>query len=318
MINPTRFFRQAEVEQYTGSLAYIESQQSFFQHDQASGMIEVRMDPAKCYILLFARGASAGIYHLTQDICKPDLMGELHASFNNSPASIFSMTVPDVAGRLVWLAVESRVHSKSQISNVTEWDSWFEQQKTEKRTGLVQIASESFDGFVYFQEGEVILSESIFSTAQGFQSSLPLFRSQKANPCELTFYTFSPDSLAVQSFILRRGMTDWTRLILNRYKEMVGQKLVQIMVDQSNLSIEPRFWMVQLEGTSLWDQHFFASLDAAASVYRALLLSMDKQSSMMIGKGLTQRLISETYNQLRPEENKLMKAYRLAPPAFTV
>ena len=86
--------------------------------------------------------------------------------------------------------------------------------------------------------------------------------------------------------------------MLTRYSELVGQRLLQIMIEQSNLSIEPWQWKVKLEGTSLWDQHFFPSMDAAVKAYRVLLMNIGKQSSLIIGNGLSQRLASETYNQL--------------------
>jgi hypothetical protein len=103
---------------------------------------------------------------------------------------------------------------------------------------------------------------------------------------------------------------------LNRYREMVGQRLLQIMIHQSNLSIEPWQWQVQLEGTSLWDQHFFPNLDAAVKAYRALLMSMGEQSSLMIGNGLSQRLVTETYLQLSQMEQESLETQRLIPAAL--
>jgi hypothetical protein len=111
-------------------------------------------------------------------------------------------------------------------------------------------------------------------------------------------------------------VSDWTHLILDRYREMVGQKLLQIMIDQSNMSIEPWQWQVQLEGTSLWDQHFFPNLETAVKAYRALLLSMGEQSSLMIGNGLSQRLVSETYDRLIQAEKDSLEKHRLIPAAL--
>jgi len=315
-MNNTRFFRQAVADQFTGSLAYLESQQSLFHRDQTSGMIEIQIDQVESVILLYARGNSAGTYHLTGDACKPILMSELHSIWNSSNASITSLVLPDVAGRLVWLRLESQLQSRSQVRNAAEWEAWTNDRKAEMLTGLVQIASEFFDGFVYLQNGEVVKAESIFSTERGFQPNLPFFQVKQDLPCILTLLTSPPDSHANQTFLLRRGVSDWTHLILNRYQEMVGQKLLQIMIDQSNLAINPWQWKVQLEGTSLWDQHFFPNLDAAVKAYRALLMSMGEQSSLMIGNGLSQRLVSETYDRLNQAEKESLEIHRLIPAAF--
>lgn len=312
-MNITRFFRQASANQFTGSMAYLESQQSLFHSDQTSGMIEIQLDQVESVILLYARGNNAGTYHLTGDACKPILLSELQTIWNSSDASITSLVLPDVAGRLVWLRLESRLLSRSQVRNAAEWEAWINQRKAEMQSGLIQIASEFFDGFVYLQAGEEVKSESIFSTDQGFQPNLPFSQYKQDLPCTLTLLTSPPDSHANQTFLLRRGVSDWTHLFLDRYREMVGQKLLQIMIDQSNLAINPWQWKVQLEGTSLWDQHFFPDLETAVKAYRALLLCIGEQSSLMIGNGLCQRLISDTYDRLNQAEKESLKTHRLIP-----
>jgi hypothetical protein len=315
-MNSTRFFRQAASDQFIGSMAYLESQQSLFHRDQTSGMIEIQIDQVESVILLYARGNAAGTYHLTGEACKPILLSELRAIWTSSSASITSLILPDVAGRLVWLRLESGLQSRAHVRNIAEWQAWIDQRKAELQSGLVQLTSDTFDGFVYLQNGEVIKSESIFSTERGFQSNLPFSQCKQDLPCILTLLTSPPDSHASQAFLLRRGVADWTHLFLDRYREMVGQKLLQIMIDQSNNAINPWQWQVQLEGTSLWDQHFFSNLDAAVKAYRALLICMGEQSSLMIGNGLCQRLVSETYNRLNQVEKESLETHRLIPAAI--
>ena len=79
MINTTHFFRQAAADQFTGSMAYLDLQQSLFQRDQTSGMIEIQIGKADWFMMLFARGASTGTYYLSNGFCQPISMGELHA-----------------------------------------------------------------------------------------------------------------------------------------------------------------------------------------------------------------------------------------------
>jgi hypothetical protein len=310
------FFRQAANDQFTGSIAYLDSQQSIFHFDQTSGMIEIKLAAAEWAILLFARGISTGTYHLKDNSSKPISINELHTLLGSSNVHVCTQTLPDIAGRAVWLALQSQVQSKNQIQNIAGWDAWLNKCKVEKVTGLVQIASEFFDGFVYLQEGELIKTESIFSTDQGFLNIPPFFRYQQDFPCELTIYTSAPDSHAYQTFILRHGVSDWIRSILDRYKEMVGQRLVQVVINQSNISIEPWHWKIQLEGTALRDHHFFPDVEAAVKAYRALLMSMGEQISPMIGNMLTQRLVTETYNQLSSEETRLLELQRLIPASL--
>jgi len=41
-MDTTHFFRQVSADQFTGSMAYLESQQALFHSDQTSGMIKIR------------------------------------------------------------------------------------------------------------------------------------------------------------------------------------------------------------------------------------------------------------------------------------
>ena len=45
-------------------------------------------------------------------------------------------------------------------------------------------------------------------------------------------------------------------------------------------------------------------------------MSMGEQSSMMIGNGLSQRLVAETYAQLSQAEKELLESQRLIPAAL--
>ena len=157
----TRFFCQA-ADQFTGPMAYLGSRQFIFYNDQTSGMIEVQLGLAEWIIQLFLRGVNTGTYHFTDDFCKPILMSELHSIWNGSNAPIFTQILPDVAGRLAWLALESQTQTKSRARNATEWEAWITSRKEEKLTGLVQIASEFFDGFVYLRKGKWLIREHFF------------------------------------------------------------------------------------------------------------------------------------------------------------
>ena len=316
-MNTTHFFRQVTADQFTGSMAYLESQQSLFHRDQTSGMIEIQIGQAESAILVFARGNSAGIYDLTESACEPILFSELRARLNSSNTPITSLVLPDVAGRLVWLRLESQLQNRSLVRNAAGWEAWIQEHQASLQNGLVEIACDFFDGFVYFLDGEMVRSESIFSTERGFQSNLPFSQYKQELACELSIYNALPDSHANRVFLLRRGVAEWVHLMLDRYREMVGRKLLQIMVNQSNLYIHPWQWALQLEGTSLWDQHFFPSLDAAAKAYQAVLMSISEQSSLMIGNGLCQRLVSETYDQLNRAEQESLESQRLIPAALT-
>ena len=55
-MNTTHFFRQVSADQFTGSMAYLESQQTLFHSDQTSGMIEIQIDQARMHHLAVCQG----------------------------------------------------------------------------------------------------------------------------------------------------------------------------------------------------------------------------------------------------------------------
>jgi hypothetical protein len=65
------------------------------------------------------------------------------------------------------------------------------------------------------------------------------------------------------------------------------------------------------------DAHFFAYLNDAGHAYRALFMSMGAQMSVVLGSNLTQRILSETFEQIHPEERAVLQSLRLIPAAFS-
>lgn len=103
-------------------------------------------------------------------------------------------------------------------------------------------------------------------------------------------------------------------MMLARYKELVGSKLLFTMEQELNSQLANRD---NLNGTRMSDAHFFLRMKEAEQAYRALFMSMSMLMDIVIGSNLTLRLLNETYAQLPPEEQAVLHAMRLIPVAFS-
>jgi hypothetical protein len=225
--------------------------------------------------------------------------------------------LPDVAGRLLLLALESQTEKKITIANDEAWGKQVSQWKREEWSGLVEISSRNLHGFTLFWQGEPQKSDLIFSTPQGFINRFPPLSTENNSVWDVTTYSHAASAQAYQCTILRQGAMHWSRRILSRYQEMVGQKLLQMMDRELNRQIHPWRWNIILDENDMLDTHFFPYLMDAAHAYRALFMSMGAQMNFVIGNNLTQRLLSETFEQVHPDERAVLQSQRLIPAAFS-
>jgi len=237
-------------------------------------------------------------------------------SLNESTGHVRAIKMPDVAGRLVLLTLESQIKDKFAINNDETWAKQLNQWKQGKWSGLVEITSSNLHGFTLFWQGEPQKSDLIFSTSQGFVSSFPTLNSADS-AWEITTYSYSISTQAYQVTVLRQGAMHWCNRILCRYQEMVGQKLLLMMDRELNRQIQPWHWNISLDENDMLDTHFFPYLMDAAHAYRALFMAMGAQMNFVIGNNLTQRLLSETFEQVASDERVALQSQRLIPAAFS-
>jgi hypothetical protein len=134
---------------------------------------------------------------------------------------------------------------------------------------------------------------------------------------EVTLYTYVPSAQAYRCALLRQGAMDWGYQILSRYREMVGQKLLQLMDRELNRQISPWQWNISLNDNVMADSHFFPSINDATHAYRSLFMAMGAQMNFVIGNTLTQRLLDDTFEMIHPDERAILRSERLIPAAFS-
>ncbi len=218
---------------------------------------------------------------------------------------------------MAWLALESEVKNKYSIGSDDAWKKQLDQWKQDRWYGLIEITSKTLHGFALFWKGEIQKSEVIFSTPQGFITDFPQMESITGSPWEITTYTHTSSAQAYRCAILRQGAVEWSHQILSRYRNLVGQKLLQLMDRELNRQILPWQWNISLDENVMVDAHFFPTLGEATHAYRALFMAMGAQMSFVIGNMLTQKLLSETFEQIHPDERVILQAERLIPAAFS-
>lgn len=307
------YFRQIEDIPLSNSPV---SAEIYFRGANATGLIEKQFNAGRSAVLLFIGGEPGTAYLFENGQSKSISLAEF-LSLNDGGSHTRAIKLPDIAGRLMLLGLESQVKNKFVIADDEAWVKQINQWKQDQWNGLVEITSKNLHGFTFFWQGEPQKSDLIFSTPQGFVSDFPTLKNADDSAWDVTAYSHSDSAQAFQCTVLRLGATHWCNKILERYREMVGQKLLQMLDRELNRQIQPWRWNIKLDENDMLDGHFFPYLIDAAHAYRALFMAMGTQMDFVIGNNLTQKLLSETFEQVHPDEREVLKSQRLVPAAFS-
>jgi len=288
------------------------SAEVYFRGENASGLIEKRIDAERGAVMILVGGEPGVAYLFEDDRYKPITLAEF-SSFGDD--RVRRIILPDVAGRLLLLALESQVGRVFSNMDGEAWKWQVAQWKQDQWSGLVEVKSEKLHGFVFFWRGEPQKSDLVFSTPQGFTSDFPKLDGENDAGFEVVSYSHIASTQAYQCAVLRQAGRRWSHGILVRYQQMVGQKLLQMLDRELNRQIHP--WNINIVEKEVVDLHFFPYMVDAAHAYRSLFMAMGAQMDFVIGNTLTQRLLDETFQQVDSDERAVLQSQRLIPAAFS-
>lgn len=307
------FFERAENPLATDLLISPELE---FQGRNATGLIEKRTDKGGHVALLLAGGIPVGAYLLSGVAATPMSLSDF--DFTPLPKEQKHVVeMPDPAGRLVWLALESKPRQRLSLAGSKDWQEKRSAWQVSCWSGLVEIRAGAYHAFVFFWQGDILPLDAVLYTPQGFVTGLTAIEQVDVPQWDVTLYEWQAASPVSQCFLLRQGSVRWCHNILSRYQELVGKNLLLIMNREINRTLQPWKWNLALQDDSLHDAHFFPQLQAAAHAYRALFMGMGAQMSFMIGNNLAQRIFSQTFETISSDEMAILQAQRLIPAAFT-
>lgn len=286
----------------------------YFRGETATGLIEKCPGGNQSATLLFVGGEPLAAYLVEEGPGKPISFAEFSA-LPEEHARIVPLS--GVAGRLAFLALESEAESELSVSGAQDWQRQSDQWRQTGWSGLVEIKSDDLHGFLLVWQGEAQKHELAFSTSGGFVHELPSLSPSESSAWQVTAYSHNLSLPAYRYTVLRQGAAHWSRAILARYQELVGQKFLQIMERELNHQIEPWRWKITLGDMELRDLHFFSHISDAAHAYRALFMAIGAQMDFVVGSHLTQKLLGETFEQVSPDERAALHAQRLIPAAFS-
>lgn len=311
----SHLFQTGQTELH-GSLVALNSMQGRLRESHASGLVEVRVGPTRQIMVVYANGIQSGSYLLENETSKPFHLSELTTLWGGAPFSVSMVTLPDRAGRAVWLIVESQKRDELEIHNTVEWTKCLEAWKAEEFSGVIEIASKSLQGFTAVHKGDLLEAETVFFNGQSFENSLPP-QFDTRETWKVTKYLPQKTSNSWKSLAIRLSATRWAANALARFETIAGAKFLQVVDREMRSLIEPWRWKIGVDGTSVADEHFFATAEATAHAYRALLMGLGAQMGFVIGNVLTQRILNEIFGELDREHRATLEAYRLIPAAFS-
>jgi hypothetical protein len=299
-----------------GSLVALNSMQAKLREQRATGLIEVKVGATRQIVLSYANGTQAGVYLLENGQSRPFNLAELSTLWGGAPFSVSSVGLPDRAGRAIWLILESRKREQFEVHGDEAWGEQLAILEQEGFNGAVEISSKNSQGFVVFQHGHLMLEETVFFSGREFENELPPGIGSYGN-WQVTTYAAASQSNAWKCLNLRASAIRWAEGALNRYRNIAGQRFLQVTSREIGMLLQPWEWKINLNGDNVADEHFFASTEATAHAYRALFMGMGTQMNFVIGGPLTLRILSEIFQELKKEERAALEAHRLIPAAFS-
>lgn len=281
-----------------------------------TGMIEKDLQAGGYAVMLFAGGVPVSAFFKKDGNTRSLSFSEFSA-MSNDDCEVRIIDMPDLAGRLAQLALESRQGSQSAIRNADDWRNHSERWKRDGWSGLIEIKSADLYGMTLVWRGGLQKDDTFFSTPGGVIADAARFESFGGFPWEISAYALDESDPAYQCALLRHAVINWMNTILTRYREMVGNKLLGTMEHELNRQIRPWNWKIELDQAVMTDSHFFIYPKEAEVAYRALFMSTGMMMDIVIGSTMTQRLLKETFDQLHPDDIALLNSLRLIPAAFS-
>lgn len=291
--------------------------EAYVRDAKITGLIEKQLSNGQSAVWLFASGVPGMAHMLENGHGRSILNSEFLSISEDSIQNVRAIKLPDVAGRLALLAFESKLQNTIYISDAAVWNEQVEQWGREQWSGLVEIKSETRYGLALFWKGKLKESDTFLSTPQDSVAIFSRFEKLSDAPWEVLSYSLPASEQSYQYTALRHGAMNWMNMILSRYQELVGHKLLQTMDRELNLQVKPWLWNIVFEEVRVVDSHFFIHLKDAEQAYRALLMSMGSQMNIVIGNILTQRILNETFELTYPDEREILQSMRLVPAAFS-
>ncbi len=316
--NPSRFFHQLGKIESEGSSAFLDAQQIYLRENKICGFVEIQVSNTTQVILLFAQGVLAGTYLLEDDNSKPLQLINLSTVWDGRPTPIRTVEFQPIVGRMVWLALESQISGRFEIAGSTEWGKQLENWKSEKFSGAIEAITEKAQSIFYIHEGSILDAEAFFYNGQEFTNTSSAYRQiQNLESLKIITHKSSPASQSQQCLMLRQGILYWGNGVLNRYQEMVGQKLIKMAQKDIEDITQPWGWNLFIENSTLRDEHFFSYVQTAAQAYRAIFMELGNQMGQVVGNALTFRILNETFEALSKDTRSPLELHRLIPAAFS-
>lgn len=286
-------------------------------HDKkVTAVIEISEQAERRILIVYAHGTQVGAYRIEGDSCQPLNADELSAIWSGDPRPVRVIPLPDMTGRLAYLACESSKRTSARGTNQNAWDQQLRTWKQEAANGLVEIASSEAHGFIQLSGGEPLENESlVISRAERLS---PGFEPEKPETAwEAQLLDIDPASMSGQCLTLRRAAHHWSRAVFESYQNIAGEKFLLVMLHELQAQVRPWKWNIHVEQKGVRDEHFFPGADSTAHAYRAILMGMGAQMSFAIGGYLAQRILSEMFAELTLDERARLEAHRLIPAAFS-
>jgi len=281
----------------------------------STNLLQVYLAPDEHLDFLCCAGLTVNAFHIQSGKATRLASGQVESTLReNSQRKTQAIGLSPQGLRLYKAYLESchtgetrRVPTESLKELMAEWQA--AQQPT-----FTALQWADADALVYLSGKINATRQAFFVTQDKVETDIyPALHSWSAPECTLTLYQLDSKAPGWVELQLQLLFSRIITRLLARYRDLGGRNLVDIVSNEFNDTAMLQQASLSVLGGGVIDKQLFPDADSAAHVYRALMKTVTRHISAVIGAALLGATLKQVMESNEPYMLELAKSFMLLP-----
>jgi len=281
------------------------------QQEWQTGLVEINLTPTMRFVLLLVEGMVLETYLATETACEQISLGRLADLLPAGSVMVRTVTLPLEGVRMAQMLLEWHPPIETVAAETAAIQKYLDGWRTDPATHAVHIAWPDAEGLVARPGSAVFVSGERVEVGD---AGLAAIAAHPAPMCTLARYEARTATLQQEQTIpLRTAFVLLINSVLERYAELVGFKLADVLAVNLNLKADSKGWRIKITSNGVTDTHSFATPNAAAGAYQSLIGDLIEHMTVIIGARLAKAVVLETVGTLDSRAQQILQTYSMVP-----
>lgn len=289
-----------------------------YQQDWLTGIVQIAWASAnERLFLLLASGTITNAYLVTGETSTPISPSDLKSRISAETLIVHTLALPPEGLHTVKSLLEWHPPVESLNIEPHDLEGQLNAWSVQGIAGVAHIAWPDAEGFVLLS-GENPPNHAVYTTEKHVETGtagLYAIYAHAVSPCTLTRYAAPADYVTKRQdlALLQRTFGSLISAVLQRYTELVGRYMTQMLILELNTHAHASGWKVSITDTGIADAHASEEPEVIAQAYRSLLADLIERMAVVIGKRLAGVLVMEASIPLGSAAQQVIQTYSLIP-----